>query len=136
MDFKLFLKFSKLKLILVLLILILANIPYIGIINTGEKVPCNCLACVGCKCYCPTDRPSIFIPNPLLWLPLWSNTYGILTSNNLGTLLPIVFIVKNLKIPSFIYPTPFLLLPLILCYWYLLSCLGVYFYARITRKKL
>lgn len=121
MNWKGFFKLDKKKILIFLLIILLANIPYIGTYK-GEKVPCMQLLSIPSQSVCPEDRPYSFQLNPILW-PL--EIVVSLDSSSLTGMIPILRFESSLTF----YSSNVNLFG-ILIYWYILSCLIIWIYSK------
>ena len=131
MNWKQFLKPNIKKVIIIFIILLLGNAPYIGTFR-GEKTGCVCPLCVGCICDCPEDISFEFQLNPVFWPP-FLRLFVILDSSSITKMIPIINFHSPLSF-DFNVPDGYVQFFGIIIYWYLLSCLIVWTYDKLKTK--
>ena len=135
MNWKEFLKPYWRKIVIFLLVLLLANIPYIGTYK-ADRAPCACPLVVGVECVCPEEYE--FKLNPIFWPP-FLRIFTYLRSQSLLDMIPLwyIFAYPDLNLHFDIYQ-PFSPLKIIgvFLYWYLLSCLIIWIYDKRKKKNL
>ena len=131
MDWKKFFKPDRRKIVIFLVLFLLANIPYIGTYNKGEKTPCYCLLNLE-PCYCSDDRPYVFELNPVFWPP-FLRLFVMLDSSAITRMIPIANFHSPLSF-DFSVPDGYSQFFGIVAYWYILSILIVWIYGKIRKK--
>lgn len=123
---------NKLKLVLFIVIILLANIPTIGTLDTGEQTPS-----IGLHAGDTAIGSSTFYSlNPVLWLPYWYSVSFIDSTQldwgfywMLKDTIPAIRFLSNSSLYSeFAYS-----LPSMIFYWYMLSCLIYFGYTKIRK---
>ncbi len=150
-DLKEIFKPTKLKVIIFIAILILSNIPYVGL--SQEKMPAVCtLKCVGC-CSIP-EYVTVFKPRAIFWLPFkmdedvwlgtWNHFGGVSAMLNIQNSLfnalselPFFYLLIEIFVlrDKYMWATELFFFAVTLVYWYLISGGIIYLYNNLMSKS-